>query len=86
MVTTRARKVTVSVRSDLVDLVDRYVVDHKKENLSRSAVVEEALLHWTCLLQEDADEEYFVRNAKQLNADAKDWLPIARESAKRVLK
>ncbi len=86
MVTTKARKVTVSVRSDLVDLVDRYVMNHKKENLNRSAIVEEALLHWTGLLQEEADELYFKKNAKQLNADAKDWLPIARESARRVLK
>lgn len=86
MATTKARKVTVSVRSDLVDLVDRYVVDHKKENLNRSAVVEEALLHWTCRLQEEADELYFKRNAAQLNADAKSWLPISTESLKRILR
>ena len=86
MATLKARKVTISLRSDLVDLVDNYVVDHKKENLNRSAVVEEALLHWTCRLQEQADEAYFVKNATQLNADAKNWLPASTESMRRNLR
>jgi hypothetical protein len=84
--TTRARKVTVSLRADLVDLVDAYVDDHKKDNINRSAIVEEALLHWTCRLQEEADELYFVKNATQLNADAKNWLPVATESIRRNLR
>jgi Arc/MetJ-type ribon-helix-helix transcriptional regulator len=84
MVAIRARKVTVSVRSDLVDLVDTYVDDHKRENLSRSAVVEEALLWWKQQMQEHEDEMYFRRNAAKLNADAKSWMPIATESARRI--
>jgi Arc/MetJ-type ribon-helix-helix transcriptional regulator len=82
--TTKSRKVTVSVRADLVNLVDTYVEDHKKENLNRSAIVEEALLLWKQQMQEHEDELYFKRNANKLNADARSWMPIATEAAKLI--
>ncbi len=84
MVAVKSRKVTVSVSSDLVDLVDTYVADHKKDNLNRSAVVEEALLLWKQQMQEHEDELYFRRNAAKLNADSRGWLTIATESARRT--
>ncbi len=84
MVAIKSRKVTVSVRSDLVDLVDTYVDDHKKENLNSSGIVEEALLLWKQQMQEHYDELYFKRNAAKLNADAKIWMRIATESARRI--
>ncbi len=68
MVAIKSRKMTVSVRSDLIDLVDAYLSDHKKKNLNRSGVIEEALLLWKQHVQEHEDELYFRRNSAKLNA------------------
>ena len=63
-------KIIVSVRSELIDLVDVYVNDHRTENINRSAVIEDALRIWVRQAQEKEDELYFQKNAAKLNADS----------------
>jgi len=53
-------RVTVSIDPKLLKVVDRYA---KGTRLSRSAVFEEALLLWYEKLQEEADRQFYSKEA-----------------------
>jgi metal-responsive CopG/Arc/MetJ family transcriptional regulator len=83
---TRAKPATISLPADLLNTIDTYVKKHKAEGATRSSVVEQGVRLWLQALRDQRDYEYFVKNAKALQADDESWSAIASEAAKEIFK
>jgi len=76
---TRDRKVTLSVSAEMADRVDAYAAAHKK---TRSAVFEEALLLWYREQKTKEIEEYYNSMNEQEKAGEDFWCRVNSEALK----
>jgi metal-responsive CopG/Arc/MetJ family transcriptional regulator len=83
---TKAKPATITLPSDLMAIVDEYVELHKKEGVSRSAVVEEGVRMWLQALRDKRDLDYFSKNAESLQVDDESWSKISTEAARKIFK
>jgi Arc/MetJ-type ribon-helix-helix transcriptional regulator len=82
----KAKPATISLPSDLLAVIDKYVNEHKSDGVTRSSVVEEGVRLWLQTVRDRRDLEYFTKNAKALQADNESWSAIASEAAKEIFK
>lgn len=66
-------KFTASVSEGVVARVDKQA---SKLHLTRSDIVEEAMVMWLQKKTEAEEEQYFASAATEMNADAKSWNAI----------
>jgi Arc/MetJ-type ribon-helix-helix transcriptional regulator len=82
----KTKPATITLSEDIMAAVDNYVKTHKKEGISRSAVIEEGVRMWLQTLRDKQDLEYFTKNAKVLQGDNKSWSRISTAAAKEIFK
>jgi Arc/MetJ-type ribon-helix-helix transcriptional regulator len=74
-----ATKVTLTLPSDLLTVVDQYVAAHR--GLTRSGVCTDALRAWLKAEQEAEIERYYVERSAEERADDEAWTAVAVEAA-----
>ena len=82
----KTRPATITLSEDIMAAVDNYVKMHKKEGISRSAVIEEGVRMWLQTIRDKQDLEYFTKNANALQGDNRSWSKITTASAKQIFK
>jgi|GEM_PF-3093653 len=80
----KKEKVTVSVDSNLLEMVDSFVSGSKKSGISRSSVIEQALHLWKQQMRDTYDAQYYEENREVLADSA--WTAITTEAAKSLWK
>ncbi len=79
MMAATASKVTLTLPSDLLSVVDRYVAMHP--GVTRSGVCADALRAWLKAEQEAEIERYYTERTPQERADDEAWTDLATEAA-----
>jgi len=76
-----ATKVTLTLPTELVELVDRYVAEHR--GTTRSGLCAGALRAWLQRLQEEEIEQYYATMSEAESLENRAWADAAAESAAR---
>ena len=74
-----ATKVTLTIPSDLLSVVDRYVAEHA--GITRSGVCAAALRAWLKAEQDAEIERYYTERSAEERADDEAWTAVATEAA-----
>lgn len=82
----KKEKVTISVDSELLQLVDAFVEETKTAGMSRSYIFEQGLHLWKQEMRDQFDEKYYAENADMLKVDNESWSVITTEAAKHTWK
>lgn len=74
-----ATKVTVTLPMELLEVVDRYVAEHR--GATRSGLCARALRSWLQQLQEEEIERYYTAMSDEERAEDEAWADAAARSA-----
>lgn len=76
------KKISITVKPELVSAVDKYVKDRK--GLSRSTVVEKALMLWYQQEFDREDREYYSTLSAEELAEERSWSEITTAAAEKI--